>query len=66
MKTLDETTTVDDTVENQQICKKYCGSCPTYKAGQSFRNITGYTVLHPGKIFGYVKGKNGKLLLSGM
>jgi len=34
MKTLDETITVDDTVENPQICKKDCGSCPTCKAGR--------------------------------
>lgn len=23
--------TVDDTIENLKICKKYCGSCPTFK-----------------------------------
>jgi len=33
MKTPDETITVNDTVENLQICKKYCGSCPTFRAG---------------------------------
>ncbi|MDD1694064.1 MAG: DUF2769 domain-containing protein [Methanoregula sp.] len=22
---------VEDTEENRQICRKYCGSCPTYK-----------------------------------
>jgi len=34
MKTLDETQTVDDIEENLEICKKYCGSCPTYKGNQ--------------------------------
>ncbi|HWS21129.1 MAG TPA: DUF2769 domain-containing protein [Methanoregula sp.] len=31
MKTPETTKTVEDTVENLQICKKYCGACPTYK-----------------------------------
>ncbi len=22
---------VDDTEENEEICRKYCGACPTYK-----------------------------------
>jgi hypothetical protein len=34
MKTLDETQTVDDTVENRQTCKKYCGACPTFKSNK--------------------------------
>jgi len=34
MKTLDQTKKVEDTVENLQICKKYCGSCPTFKGNR--------------------------------
>jgi hypothetical protein len=34
MKTLDLTKTVDDTEENMEICKKYCGSCPTFKGNR--------------------------------
>ena len=29
MKT--DTTVVEDTEENRQICRKYCGVCPTYQ-----------------------------------
>ena len=29
MKT--DTSIVEDTEENQQICRKYCGVCPTFK-----------------------------------
>jgi hypothetical protein len=29
MKT--DTSIVEDTEENRQICRKYCGACPTYK-----------------------------------
>lgn len=25
------TSIVEDTEENRQICRKYCGACPTYK-----------------------------------
>jgi hypothetical protein len=32
MKTMDTTKTVEDTAENLEICKKYCGSCPTYRS----------------------------------
>jgi hypothetical protein len=32
MKKMDTTGTVDDTEENLEICKKYCGSCPTYRS----------------------------------
>jgi hypothetical protein len=28
MKTVEDTKTVDNTVENLKICKKYCGACP--------------------------------------
>ena len=31
MKTMANLITVDDTEENEEICKKYCGSCPTFK-----------------------------------
>jgi hypothetical protein len=34
MKTLDATKNVEDTPENFEICKKYCGSCPTYKSNK--------------------------------
>jgi hypothetical protein len=34
MKTLDKTERVDDTAENLQICKKYCGACPTCKGSR--------------------------------
>jgi hypothetical protein len=34
MKTPDTTKTVEDTVENLQICKKYCGACPTFKGSR--------------------------------
>jgi len=34
MKTLDTTKNVEDTPENFEICKKYCGSCPTYKSNK--------------------------------
>jgi len=34
MKKVDQTITVDDTVENLQICKKYCGACPTCKGSR--------------------------------
>jgi hypothetical protein len=26
--------TVDDTVGNAEICKKYCGACPTFRKNQ--------------------------------
>lgn len=26
--------TVDDTITNQEICKKYCGGCPTFKGNK--------------------------------
>ncbi|WAC05903.1 MAG: DUF2769 domain-containing protein [Methanoregula sp.] len=32
MKTSVET--VDDTIGNQEICKKYCGACPTFKGNR--------------------------------
>jgi hypothetical protein len=25
---------VDDNAENMEICKKFCGTCPTFKANQ--------------------------------
>jgi len=31
MKTMANVITVEDTEENEEICKKYCGSCPTFK-----------------------------------
>jgi hypothetical protein len=34
MKTLDTAKNVEDTPENFEICKKYCGSCPTYKSNK--------------------------------
>jgi hypothetical protein len=34
MKTMDDTKTVDDTVETLEICKKYCGACPTFKGNK--------------------------------
>jgi Protein of unknown function (DUF2769) len=57
MKTLDETTTVDDTVENQQICKKYCGSCPTSKAGNLSESSPGALFCARGKSSGSSKVK---------
>jgi len=36
MKTLDTAKIVDDTAENLEICKKYCGACPTYKSNKLF------------------------------
>ena len=34
MKKMDTTGTVDDTEENLEICKKYCGNCPTYRTNK--------------------------------
>jgi len=31
MKKLDNSMAVEDTEENEEICRKYCGSCPTFK-----------------------------------
>jgi hypothetical protein len=66
MKTLDETITVDDTVENLQICKKYCGSCPTSRAGNLSASPPDALFLRPGKIIRFIRSKNDQLLLSGV
>jgi hypothetical protein len=34
MRKVDIVKKVDDTAENLEICKKYCGSCPTFKGSR--------------------------------
>ncbi len=66
MKTPDTTKTVEDTVENLQICKKYLWCLSDIQREQAFRVPPECTLLRTGKIISFITRKNDQLLLSGM